>query len=146
MINNVLIKYANTLNLKSVQDIKQLQSLLAQAAQEEYDDWTQDEEGINEELGAGGICHDIAENIAGVLNDHGIESDTVSQTIGEQHVYTLAKVKEGVFAVDIEPRIYESGSGYVWKKRSNVKFSPNHIDIYMVDNDPNKFENMTESW
>jgi len=27
-----------------------------------------------------------------------------------------------------------------------VKFSPNHIDIYMVDNDPNKFENMTESW
>jgi len=146
MINDVLIKYANTLSLKSVQDIKILLPLMVKAAQEEYDSWIQDEEGINEELGAGGICQDIAENIAGVLNDHGIEAETVSQTIGDQHVYTLTKVRDGVVAVDIEPRIYEAGSGYVWKKRPNVKFSTNHIDIYVVDQDPNKFEEMTESW
>ena len=48
-----------------------LKPLFVQAAQKEYDDWAQDEDGMDEVLGTGGICQDIAEKIASILSQHG---------------------------------------------------------------------------
>lgn len=130
-------------NLKTIKDIKNILAHIAQAAQKAYDEWEQDEEGTDPELGSGGICQDIAENIAGLLNEHEIEAATVSQTIGDQHVSTYAKVKEGIALVDINPHIYETGGGYTWKKKKDVKIQPQDIEVHLIDGDPDRFEEMT---
>lgn len=122
-------------------DILRLRPELAKAAQEVYDEWDEDRA---EELGHGGICQDIAEKIAQVLDHHGIESQTISATVGDQHVYAIAKVREGVFEIDISPHIYERGGGYNWTKIPNVKFVSDHIGVSMIDKDPEKFQEYTE--
>lgn len=119
---------------KSVKDIKHLTPQLVKAAQEVYDGWEQDETEGDPELGFGGICQNIAEAISGVLNGHGIETTTVdSGGMGEQHVWAVAKVNEGVFGVDIDYHRYEVGGGYTWKKRLGVTFNDRDIEIYPMD-------------
>lgn len=124
------------------QDIKldSLKSELASAAQKVYDDWGQNEEGYCDWLGYGGICQDIAEAMAEVLNKHNIECTTVSQQVGEQHVYVVAKTENGVFEVDIPPYLYETGGGYCWKKISNVVFDSRYVTINRLSSDPDEFE------
>lgn len=130
---------------KKEADILSLRSRMAQAAQKVYDEWDQsDKEHGDPELGFGGICQDIAEEIAGVLDKHGIESGTVSQTQGDQHVYTIARVEEGVFEIDIHPSTYERGGGYYWTKIPDVKFSADDIAVSLIDTDPKKFEELME--
>ena len=41
-------------------------------AQQAYNDWNQNEEGFDEELGTGGICQIVAEEMLDVLHSHGI--------------------------------------------------------------------------
>lgn len=122
-------------------DIVRLKPQLAQAAQKAYDYWDED---YAEELGGGGICQDIADNIAGVLNEHGIEAGAVSASVGDQHVFTVAQVEEGIFVVDINPHLYERGGGYNWNKIPGIKFSPNDIYIYKINDDPTKFREIIE--
>ena len=136
---------ANFLKLsKKKFDILSLRPQMAQAAQKVYDEWDQSGEEGDVELGFGGICQDIAEAIVEVLDHHGIEAGSVSQSIGEQHVYAIAQVEEGVFEVDISPYTYERGAGYTWKKKPNVKFAPDDIAVSLIDKDPKKFEEMID--
>lgn len=120
--------------------IFELKNELIQAAQKVYDEWEQNEEGYCDYLGYGGICQDIAEAMANVLSENGIECSTVSQQIGEQHVYVIAKIEDGVYEVDISPYTYESGGGYCWKKIPNVVFDQSDIIIKRLSPDPEDFE------
>lgn len=122
-------------------DIERLRPQLAQAAQKIYDDWNDD---YKEVIGEGGICQDIADAMAEVLNEHGIEAGPVSASVGEQHVYVVARVIEGVFEVDISPYKYERGSGYRWTKIPNVKFHASDVSISMIYDDPKKYEECIE--
>lgn len=126
--------------LPSISILKSISSEIANVAQKIYDEWQQDEEGNDEEYGGGGICHDIADAIVEVLSNHNIEAHSVSQTIGEVHVYTVAKFQEGVYSIDIPPSIYESGYAYTWKKKPNIKFDSSHIAVDLIDKNPNSFE------
>lgn len=127
--------------VESERELTPLLPELVQAAQEAYDAWSQDEQGEDPELGVGGICQDVAEAMSGVLNGHGIDASTVdNQGMGDQHVWVVAKLSDGVYVVDIPPGVYETGSGYVWKKRPGVVFSPEHILVDRIDSDPAKFE------
>lgn len=124
-------------------DIVRLKPQMAQAAQKAYDYWDED---YAEMLGGGGICQDIAENMAEVLNNHGIEAGTVSASVGDQHVFTVVQVEEGIFTIDINPHLYERGGGYNWEKIPGVKFSPNDIYIDMINDDPSKFREIIEEY
>jgi hypothetical protein len=126
--------------LPSIKSIKPLLKTIIQAAQNEYDSWGQDEDGIDLELGEGGLCQDIADAISNILNSNGIDACGVGQSVGEQHVFVIAKFKEGVFDIDIAPSHYEFGSGYRWKKKPNVIFSIGMITVQKIDSNPNKFE------
>jgi hypothetical protein len=128
----------------SSQDIKSLLPEIVAAVQAVYTAWEQDEEGMDEELGAGGVCQDIAEAICSVLAEKGIECSTVSAQVGEQHVYTIAQLSDGVFAIDIPPSVYESGGGYTWKKLKDVVFKPSDIYLDKISDDPEDFENYLE--
>jgi len=127
-------------HLKDEAHLKSLFPLLVAAAQSEYDQWEQDEDGMDVELGSGGICQDIAGEMASVMNSHGIDCTTVSQAIGEQHVYCICKLQEGVYEVDISPYVYETGGGYNWKKIPGVRFDESHLSVRRLSHDPNEFE------
>lgn len=131
--------------MKTLKDILALKPLLVKAAQEAYDEWEQDEEGIDPMLGEGGICQDVAENMAHVLSQHGIDCSEVSANAGDQHVYVVAQIQEGVYEVDISPHVYETGGGYTWKKKPNVTFHPDHVMISLIDKDPQTFHQYSDS-
>jgi hypothetical protein len=127
-------------HLKPSQGLEQLAPTMAQAAQQVYNSWTQDEEGLDEELGHGGICQDIAEAMSSVLSANGYDAATVSAQIGEQHVWVIAQTSDGVYEVDIPPSLYETGGGYTWKKIPDVVFDESYIHIGRLTPDPGEFE------
>jgi hypothetical protein len=108
---------------------------MVSAAQKAYDEWEQDEDGSNPELGAGGICQDVAEGICYALSSHGIDCTTLEAQVGDQHVWTIAWDGDVGYHIDIPPSVYETGSGYVWRKRKGVVFSSEHILISPADAD-----------
>jgi hypothetical protein len=121
-------------------ELDRLKPEMASAAQAEYDAWEQDEDGIDVELGGGGICHLIADRISGILSGAGFEAVTThSEGIGENHVWVTARTDSGVVTVDIPPGVYEIGSGYVWQKKANVKFGPDDVEIAVIDSNPANF-------
>lgn len=114
---------------------------LATAAQSVYDEWSQDEEGNDPELGGGGICDGIADALVDVLGSHGIHD--VQTQYSEPHTYVIGRFKEGIFTIDIPYSLYESGYLYTWKKKPDVKFEPSHIEIYQLDRDSGKWNEYT---
>jgi hypothetical protein len=121
---------AQELNLKT--KLTMLKPQMAQQAQEVYNEWEQDEEGLDPELGGGGICDRITEAIQGVIVEN-IEADVVEGgEEGSDHSWVIAYNATEACGVDIEPRVYESGSGYNWTKIPDVVFTPEDIDIFSI--------------
>lgn len=130
--------------LRRTASLRALRPQIAAAAQRVYSDWTQDDEGLDEELGAGGICHLIADEVVGLLTEQGFDAATVSAQVGEQHVWVVAQTDDGVYLVDIPPGVYESGSGYTWRKKPGVEFSGADVVIDRESADPDDFERFLE--
>lgn len=127
--------------LKTLAELESLIPDIIKVSQRVYDSWAQNDDGMDDELGCGGICQDIASEICGLLSEKGFECTTVSQEIGEQHVYTVVKLEDGVYEVDIPPGVYETGGGYRWRKIPDVSFNKNDIVIDKIDGDPDSFVN-----
>lgn len=118
---------------RSSLQLKAIAGDLASAAQIVYDAWEQDDGGFDEEYGAGGICQDIASGLASILEANGIEAVTTFTTIGDNHVYVIAALTDGVWAVDIPPSVYEAGGGYTWTKKPGVTFVADHISLLRIE-------------
>ena len=129
----------NMENLKSISDLKNLSQKFTEKAQKIYDDW--DEEDI-ETYAGGGICHLIAEEMSSIMWDHGIQSTTYSSDF-EQHVYCIALVKEGIYAVDIHHSYYETGGGFSWNKIEDVEFQPEYVSFYEITSDISQWDEIT---
>lgn len=112
--------------------LDELRPELCAAAQGVYDDWQQDQDGMDEEYGTGGICDRISEAMSDVLVGAGFDVDEGGQQ-GDDHAYLIASACGFDFIVDIPPRVYERGGGYVWTKRPGVVFAPN--DVFISRND-----------
>lgn len=109
--------------------IESLKPSLCRAAQDVYDAWDEHEDVYF----GGGICHLIADAMAESLDDHGVDALTLSQSVGEVHVFVVAYDEDAKTAclVDISPYTYERGSGYNWSKVEGVTFGPD--DIYIQE-------------
>jgi hypothetical protein len=106
---------------------------LLSAAQSVYDSWDQID-GMDEELGGGGICHLIADRFGECLASAGVEDFvSIQAAVGENHVYIVALLEDGVYSVDILPGVYETGGGFVWAKRPGVVFDRNDIVIERIE-------------
>ena len=129
----------------SEQILRSLIPELVRRVQLVYNQWDQsDEEFGDPDLGFGGFCQDIAEQIAGAVWElTNFEASTVSAHIGEQHVWTMVKTPEGVFSIDIPPSYYETGGGYNWQKMPGIEFDESFFVIDLVSADPDDFEEMT---
>jgi hypothetical protein len=140
-------------SFKSINEITDniLDEMVA-AAQAVYDQWQQDEEGNsigwvgNYELGQGGICHIIADDMIDVLYKHGIRDVQSVCSSFEQHVYIIGQFKEGIYEIDIPYRIYETGGGFTWKKIPDVEFVRSNIRINGIDDDPKNISQYTEEY
>lgn len=123
----------------SIDLIKSLRQELAQAAQEIYDQWDQSGPDGDIELGFGGICQDIASAMANVLSQNGIHCSTVFSSVGDNHVWVVAVVDDGVYEVDIPYHVYEFGSGYTWNKKENIVFTEEDVCIARLSHDPKDY-------
>jgi len=130
--------------LKSITTARKCVPQLIKAAQHIYDSWEQDDQGHDEEHGSGGICHAIADEFCNVFSKAGISSTSFNSSIGTNHVWTVIKVKEGVYSVDIPPSTYERGAGYTWTKLKGVRFTPDDIVFEHDSTDPSTFNTYLE--
>lgn len=102
---------------------------LIRAAQAVLDGWEQDEEGLDPELGAGGACQDVASAMAGALSEIDVEEVVEVYTeLDGGHVFLVSNLADGVFRVDVPPGCYETGAGYVWRKRDGVRLLPENVN------------------
>jgi len=128
--------------LPSSADLHVARGPLADAAKSVFDDWYQDEDGMDDVYGAGGICHEIASAMVAKLAEVGIEHAVpVHASVGENHVFVVALLEDGIFSIDIPPHVYETGSGYVWRKRHDAEFVPASVFIDRIGDplDPEAF-------
>jgi hypothetical protein len=117
----------------SLSDLRLVLPDLSSAAQSVYDQWGQID-GFDAELGSGGICQDVATAMAGCLSEVGFDDVlVVSAAVGENHVFVMALLNDGVYQVDISPYHYESGGGFVWQKKPDVKFVPEMVSFMKVE-------------
>lgn len=113
-------------------ELIQLRTQMAQAAQQVYDEWEQDEEGIDEVLGAGGPCDQIAQALAGIVVTNTAADVTDGGQAGADHAWTIAYTNNEAYGIDIPPSTYESGGGYCWQKITDVKFTLDDIEIFPI--------------
>lgn len=115
-------------------EVRDAARLLIGAAQAVLDDWVQDEDGLDPELGAGGACQDIASAMAGTLSEIGVEEVVEVYTeLDGGHVFLIANLADGVFRIDVPPGAYETGAGYAWRKRDGVQLHPENLILERVE-------------
>lgn len=124
--------------LPKLSDIQALSPLFATAAQEIYNVWEQDEDGMDVELGSGGICDLIADAIVARIHENlGGEVRAFTKLLSDvQHVNVAVAVQEGVWEIDIPYAIYERGGGFNWTKIPGVTFSPDDLSYFQLSRDP----------
>jgi hypothetical protein len=120
--------------LPASSEIKKLRPQLAAVGQAVYDEW---EQGEDDELNGGGICHLIAEKMSYIIGDAGVPVWTVSSS-HEQHVYCVAQCSDGVFEVDIPWSLYERGGGFTWYKLPNIRFDEHYVVVSRLDGNPGR--------
>ena len=131
-------------------ELQRLVPEFLRVAQEVYDAWELDEDGYDWQVGGGGICHLIADEIAGVVSQVARTCTTVSAT-DEVHVYTVAALDQtlnpndsGVWLIDIRPYVYETGGGYSWKKIPDVSFEEADLTFDQLSFDPEDFREFVD--
>lgn len=128
-------------DLPGLDAVRALAPGFAAAAQRIYDDWDQDADGMDAELGTGGICDLIADAIVAHVHES-LEGDirAASKPLNdEQHVNVSIAVQEGVFEIDIPHRLYEYGSMFTWTKRPDVRFSSEDVTFSCLSRDPGEW-------
>jgi len=114
--------------------LEALRPQMAQAAQVIYDEWEQDEEGIDEVFGGGGPCDQISQALMNVIITNIPEVDiTDGGQDGDDHAWPVVYTDTEAYGVDIPPQIYESGGGYNWTKLLDVQFTPEDIEIFPIE-------------
>ena len=118
-----------------------LKGRFAETAQKVYDEWEQDEQGVDEVLGAGGICAEIANAIAEVIARNAIDCQvTEGGQEGDDHSWLLVYDDDEAWGIDIPHSLYETGGGYNWKKIPDVTFTANDVEIFPLDIDPKQLK------
>ena len=120
-------------NLKLVQkdELEALRGELSKAANEILDEWEQDVDGVDMIYGSGGCCDAVARAMSSVLSIYGYDTSDGGQD-GDDHAFVVVNDGKRAFAVDINPRVYETGGGYIWKKLEGAHILPKNIEIFEV--------------
>lgn len=120
---------------KLYRDLVSIKTDIAKAAQNVYNQWEQDEEGVDEMYGSGGICDDIADAMCNAVQNKTKYNCFHLYNEYECHtsIYVYDTLNKKIYNVDIPPHVYEKGYGYNWKKIKDVTFSLNDVKITELD-------------
>lgn len=127
-------------------ELKNLIPLIVKSAQKEYHSW--DESDIDT-YANGGICHFIADEIAGVCSKLDNVFITTHSYSHVQHVVTVVgrltdiedadsdeePYEKECYIVDIPYYYYEEGGGFSWTKIPDVEFDESMVIIQQVNFD-----------
>lgn len=112
------------------EQIRALAPKLVAAAQGVLDEWQVDDDGFDEEFGTGGACDAVSTAMSDVicaeLADANI-SDGGHE--GDDHAYLLVESDDEQVLVDIPPSVYETGGGFQWVKKPDVRISERDLVI-----------------
>jgi len=113
--------------------LEALRPYFARAAQKVVDAWEQDGEGMDEELGEGGVCDRVSEALAEVV---GRTLPSLGMTDGghdgDDHAYLIVYDPIEAFLIDIPPSVYETGGGYRWRKIEGAAIDPSDVVIEAI--------------
>ncbi len=116
-----------------------LRPIITSKAQEIYDAWAQDDEGVDPELGGGGICYEIASMMSEVIAEAIADIELLEGgQDGDDHAWiiVLDVTEQKAYGVDIPPQVYETGGGFSWRKKKGEKFWPEDFQVfYLIDLD-----------
>jgi len=117
-----------------LQQLEQLRPELAAAAQAVIDDWIQDEEGFDPDLGAGGVCDQVSEAMSSVITS-AIDGVGILDGghDGDDHAWLIVHDGSEAAGVDIPPSVYETGGGYNWRKLEDARVDPEDIAIWKLN-------------
>ncbi len=113
-----------------IHDIERIARDLARAAQDVYDHWDQ-VDGYSDAYGTGGICDDIASEMAQVITRK-LRVDAYPQyNEYDTHTSVFVQVDQPqiLIKVDIHPSHYEVGYGYTWQKIPDVRFDSGMVSV-----------------
>jgi hypothetical protein len=111
-------------------ELLSIRYLIIKAAQKIYDNW----ETESEEEPEGGICDEIEQMISSIISTKTSAKEVyLGGHDGDDHAWTIAKKGKEIYGINIPADIYEIGRGYSWKKRKNVKFKIDDVDIFRIE-------------
>jgi hypothetical protein len=115
-------KNPNTLK----KELNELRSDMVNIAQKIYDDWEEDEF-------EGGICDLIADEISSLI-DSKLSNIEIFEGghDGDDHAWIIIERDNTQYGVNIPSDVYEVGGGYNWRKRKNVIFDIDDIEIFKI--------------
>ena len=125
------------------QQLVALRPQLAAAAQAEYDEWEQGEEGLDAIVGGGGICDAMERAMSEVVGQYVDANITSGGQPGDDHAWLVVYDDKEAYGVDIPPDAYEQGGGMSWKKMQDVTISPEEVQIWKLDIPASEFK---EEW
>lgn len=116
---------------------------VAAAAQRVVDAWEQDEDGVSDEYGSGGVCDDVAAATCDALRGLPWVLDCVTFHIeGDNHTVARVLADDGVYDVDVPPGVYETGSWYRYRKRPDAAVSAADVVVERLGG-PEEWEKWT---
>lgn len=134
IVESVYYKLKNVLaHLSLKQQIKALIPDILVAAQKILDEWNVDDSG-DVEFGHGGACDAINYAIQNILGQLDVSIIDGGQP-GDDHAFSIVYSDTEAYVVDIPANVYETGSGYSWKKIPNVKLTDQDIIIEKFNRD-----------
>lgn len=107
-------------------ELFRLRGQFARAAQSVLNQYDEDY------YGGGGICDDVAMEMAGVAVSKLHDVD-VSNHGWNDHAWIVVWNQHEAWAVDIPPGVYETGGGYKWKVDTSARISSSDVVIYKVN-------------
>ena len=121
-------------------------------AQAEYDGWNQEHsEHGDPELGFGGICDRIADEIASVICDaEGLDGYVAvtqhNPDLYGGHTSVIVRAPDGVYNIDIPPYVYETGFAFTWKKIPDVVFDEGDVVVTRLSSRPKDMAQFVDDW
>jgi hypothetical protein len=128
--------FPETTGLSLKQQLEDLKGFIIRDAQEIYDTWDQDGDGIDATYGSGGICDEISEAISVIVSSSIGDIETMEGgQDGDDHAYLVVYNDKEAYEIDIPYHIYETGGGYSWKKIPDVVFHEGMVEIHPIEID-----------
>ena len=120
------------ISLASISRVRSVRKALALAVQEVYENW-EPEDGYQ----TGNLSRIVAQSMLRVLKGAGIYA-----AINDDGLLAI-RTPEGIFKLEVPAQVYETATGYNWRKTQGVTIASDNLIIDRLSEDPNAWATVT---